>query len=173
VTPPYFTAVGEEFRIGHIHLARSSSLPDNVGALYRIGTDTLVVCDHIQTLLSCSWGCAIIVHESVHAMIDMYRATWTRLLTGEAAAYLAQTLYRLHCHDELREWTVSNSATNDGAIFNEAIRLIDTFGLENRYAAIPWHGTHALREAINRHPQYQDVDPADLHDADGIDSGWF
>lgn len=168
ITPRGFSDVGDEIQAGHIRLLRSRSLPPGVGAEYRWRQHTLVVCDDMNQVLNTVSGRSLVVHEGVHAMIDRNRAVATTMLTAEAAAYLAQIIYRLRSGDRLRPWIEANRTEPDGAIYYEALQLIDRFDLLTGSAAIQWADSEALRAAINQHPRYRDVSAADLHGADGV-----
>jgi len=168
VTPRGFSDVGDEIQAGNIRLLRSSGLPAGVEAEYRWRQDTLVVRYDLNQVLNTISGRSAVVHEGVHAMIDRNRAVATTTLTAEAAAYLAQIIYRLRSGDRLREWIEANRSSPDGAIYYEALQLIERFGLLTGAATMQWADTAALRAAINRHPRYREVSATELHGADGV-----
>lgn len=153
VTPRGFSEVGDEIQAGHIRLLRSRSLPHGVEAEYRWRQDTPVVREDLNQVLNAISGRSAVVHEGVHAMIDRNRAVATPTLTAEAAAYLAQVIYRLRSGDRLRDWIEAHQSSPDGAIYYEALQLIERFGLLTRQATMQWTDTAARRAAINRHPR--------------------
>jgi hypothetical protein len=168
VTASGLARVAQALRGRRITVYRYAGLPDDVTAEYKVERNALLVRAYSPDLFRSISSRAAIVHECVHALIDLNRATATTHLTGEAAAYLAQGLYRLLHGDRFREWARANRSEDVGRIFYEAIQLIDRFNLQTHSAALTWQDYTSLRDAVHRHPRYQDVSSTDLHGADGI-----
>ncbi len=169
VTPRGFVDIAGEFRAGNITLAIDRTMPESAGAKYQEGHNRLVVCTTFEQVFNTPWGGAVLVHEAVHAMIDRNRAVRTTVLHAEAAAYIAQVLYLLHTDAYgTRRSAREHGNSPEGAIFVEAIRLIDRYHLEYRPGIVPLRASAPLQEAIHRHPLYQDVSADDLVTADGI-----
>jgi hypothetical protein len=117
----------------------------------------------------------MIVHESVHALIDMSWATGATALTGEVAGYTAQILYRMNRGQEqlLRDWAATNAQTDDGRIFAAVIGLIDRVDLRRENEAgrgvqIPWATYVDVRRVVHGHPLYSGLGFMESHGANGI-----
>ena len=94
---------------------------------------------------------ALILHECTHAYIDMVKAAATTKVSDEAAAFLAQLIYRLRKDrypSNLEKWAAGTN-TQDAKIFHEAIKVIKKYGL-HRGANRTLQRQHysALRDAI-------------------------
>ncbi len=169
VTPRGFSDIGSELRRENIHVVRSSDLPQEAVAAYNWREDTMTVCEAIHDVLNNPWGKAVLVHESVHAMVDRNRAGSTPVLKVEVAAFIAQVLYRLLSNERgFRTSVERDRASEDGAIFYEALQVISATGLETAFATIAWADTSALQQAIQRHSLYHRAGLNDPHGADGI-----
>ena len=118
-------------------------------------------------VLDSVYGKSAVVHEAVHAMTDMNRATSTTLYSAEVAAYLAQMIYALAAGDEEFRFKalIMNPA---GRIARETLRLIDDHKMLKETVNLKWDDYKALREAIKAHPKYQDWEDKQLFPADGI-----
>ncbi|MCU0917954.1 MAG: hypothetical protein MUC88_25840 [Planctomycetes bacterium] len=121
---------------------------------------------------------SLIVHEAVHALIDLLKAKETRKLAGEAAAYLAQALYSYQEVGDLRfrhsvTALLSSAKEQDkqlGRIYQTCLHLIDKCKM-----AIPGHNPwlppilyQPLLEAIKGHDTYKDIRWDQKVVADGI-----
>ncbi|MCE5310283.1 MAG: hypothetical protein LLG20_21825 [Acidobacteriales bacterium] len=171
VTPQGFYDVGCEIEAEHIRLLRSRDLPLTVGAEYRWQENRLVVSYELESVLGTISGRSSIVHEGVHAMIDRNRAVATTILTAEAAAYIAQLIYRLLSGDDLHAWIEANrddTTRSAGAIYYQALQLIERYRLLTGSATIPWPESQTLRDTISSHPLYRGVRATELHGADGV-----
>jgi hypothetical protein len=118
-------------------------------------------------ILASVYGKSAVVHEAVHAMTDMNRATSTTLYSAEVAAYLAQMIYALAAGDEKFRFKalIMNPA---GRIAREALRLIDDNKMLKETVNLKWRDYQDLREAIKAHPKYQEWEDKQLFPADGI-----
>ena len=67
--------------------------------------------------------------------------------------------------DRFRRWAQRNRHTDVGAIFYEALQLIDRFHLDRRRGRLSWGDYQGLRSAVGRHPNYRNVSPTELHGA--------
>ncbi len=90
-------------------------------------------------------GRAQILHEGVHALVDLFRCTATTELSDEAAAYLAETIYRHHAH----------LALPADPIFHTADQIARAHGLyQSRGVALSWQQYEPLRRVIHANPAY-------------------
>ncbi|MBN1508256.1 MAG: hypothetical protein JW955_15520 [Sedimentisphaerales bacterium] len=119
---------------------------------------------------------SLIVHEAVHALIDLLKAKDTRRLTGEAAAYLVQAIHLRH---ELTDATFRAIVTQQaksanerekqlGRIYKACLELIDKCKLPSRDARIPPILYQPILEAIKGHDVYKYIPWDQKAKADGI-----
>jgi hypothetical protein len=114
----------------------------------------------------------LIVHEAVHAMIDLNKWTITRL-GGESAAFLAQVLYRL-LRDGGKYRDLAHSPGSDGddkdaaAIRNECLSVIKKLGLDWSCGIVPTPCQDAITKAVHSHPKYRGILSTAMHPADGL-----
>lgn len=113
---------------------------------------------------------SFVVHEATHAVVDMKRATGTRVLANEAAAYLAQALY---LYQEMGE--ISYAHYIDRGAFNQDIHraclsVIKKHNLANREKQLSDSDYKPIMQAIKKNPQYADTPWTQLEgtDADGV-----
>ncbi|HUD56345.1 MAG TPA: hypothetical protein VMR02_14030 [Terracidiphilus sp.] len=110
---------------------------------------------------------ALVIHEVVHAIVDIAKMSVTQIST-EAAAYLAQVLY----------WVTSGrpipqqAAAHDGdvamsAIFGKCKSLIDSYGLDKQFGTVSLNDLNDLRRLVHAHVQYAGVDLKNYAPADG------
>ncbi len=165
--------IAAAIRSRRIALSEDTGLPAD--AAYNIDTNVLQLRSTDSAELATKSVRGMIVHESVHALIDMSWATGATALTGEVAGYTAQILYRMNRGQErlLRDWAANNAQTDDGRIFASVIGLIDRVDLlrENeagRGVQIPWASYVDVRRAIHRHPLYSPLGFMESHGANGI-----
>jgi hypothetical protein len=173
ITASGLRLIAAAIRERRIALSDDTSLPAD--AAYDIDTNVLQLRSTDAAELGTKSVRGMIVHESVHALIDMGWATKTTALTGEVAGYTAQILYRMNRGQErlLRDWAAANALTDDGRIFASVIDLIDRVDLLNENAAgrsvqIPWASYVDVRRAVHRHPLYRPLGFMESHGANGI-----
>jgi hypothetical protein len=120
-------------------------------------------------VFSDSYGKSMIVHEAVHAMIDMNEAKATTLFSSEVAAYLAQVIYDLVASRGNSKFRFKALIMNpDGRVARESLALIDKFKMTNTIVNVKWQDYQALREAIKANPAYRDWGDKQLFPADGL-----
>jgi hypothetical protein len=107
-------------------------------------------------------GRSMIVHEGVHALVDLFRYTKATELSDEAAAYLAETLFMR---------SIGLTVTGGGAlpIYNAAAALIDAHKLgKGRQVRLQWADYLPLREAVRAHPAYHGIGERQLTSGHGV-----
>lgn len=134
-------------------------------AMYDPPNDTLVVKkDGVGNYQSLQMK-GLIVHECVHALVDLNKAKDTTKLTNEAAAFLAQTIYRVAgpggAQLQLRIGGMNK-------IFQESYRMVIRYNMTNRSVRLPWNLYEPLRRVIYQHPKYSHYGWKELSTADGI-----
>jgi hypothetical protein len=108
-------------------------------------------------------GRAGIVHESVHALVDMFRITQATELSDEVAAYLAEVIFRR----ATGVWVQGNAAAM--AIYNAADAIVKTHGLgKGKQVRLKWAQYLPLRQAIHAHPAYSGIGLEQLTSGHGI-----
>lgn len=110
---------------------------------------------------------ALVIHEVVHALVDIAKMSITQIST-EAAAYLAQVLYWVTSGKAIPQ----DAASYDGdvalaAIFGKCKTLIDHYGLDKQFGTVSLNDLNDLRRLVHAHPQYSDVDLGNCAPADG------
>lgn len=112
---------------------------------------------------------ALLVHEAVHAIIDLNKSDISRL-GGESAAFLAQTLYRLlRDGNRYRQFAHSSSDIREtAAIRLECLSVIRKLGLENACGIIPADSQAAIIRVVHAHPKYRKYSLSEIHPADGL-----
>ncbi|MGH6943764.1 MAG: hypothetical protein ACREH6_06040 [Geminicoccaceae bacterium] len=96
---------------------------------------------------------ASILHEGVHALVDLFRCTNLTVLDDEAAAYLAEAIYLRAAHT----WVSGDGAAL--AIYKAADALAKAHDLYNtRAVRLSSRDAAALRSAIHAHPAYSGID---------------
>ena len=169
VNGPLLKAVGDAVKRGDIGLYEDSSLPAD--AMYEPEEDTLYFKSGDQKGYASIPDKSVIVHEAVHALIDMNKATSTTILTAEVAAYLAQIIYQLASgYDAVRSWARTHSGTDLGKIYTHALALIDKYKMAQRgTVATLQPGDYAsFRGLIHRQKLYRKRPKRQLHVADGV-----
>ena len=85
ITGSGLARVAQALRQRRIQVYRHRGLPAGVDAQYNVGRNALLVREYRRALFSSISSRAVTVHECVHALIDLNRATATTALSGEAA----------------------------------------------------------------------------------------
>jgi hypothetical protein len=116
---------------------------------------------------------SLIIHEAVHAHIDIVKATKTRRLAAEAAAYLAQAIYLWHEVGDIRfrhnvQARLATPADRPlGQIYNACLTLIDLYKLASRSVWLEPILYQNLLNAIKGHGKYSHIRWDELSGADG------
>ena len=163
---------------GDIKVARDSSLGPDAEYDAKKNTLTIKAPDFENPEFR-----SLIVHESVHALIDMGKAKDVRSLTGEAAAYLAQAIYLWHKIGDVRlrantkQQLLSSDASKKelGRIYETCLNLISRYKLaeltKGRTSVfLPPSLYQHLLEAIKGHGVYQHIPWEQKVYADGIEA---
>lgn len=103
-----------------------------------------------DNLMNTRAGRAAVVHEGVHAIVDMSKAKGLMVVDDEAVAYIADTIYMANAG--------MNSVNTDAAsqrIYDATYALVDKFKLRYKKGR-KIHKKHckALIDAIAQHPHY-------------------
>jgi hypothetical protein len=108
-------------------------------------------------------GRAAIVHESVHALVDLCKYTKATELSDETAAYLAEVIFLRATNS----W-VSGGATAM-AIYNAADQIVTTHKLgKGKRVQLKWTDYLPLRKAIHGHAAYSGIGDMQLTSGHGI-----
>jgi len=138
---------------GHIKVFRDPNATDQIA--YDASTDELTIRD--QPDFTDPEFRSGMVHEAVHALVDMVKASKTRRLANEAAAYLAQALYLWHEIGDVRlraavtDQLKSSEARIRGlaGVYKACLALIDRCRtITSRRVVLPWQLYQPLLEAL-------------------------
>ncbi len=161
VTPPRLSAVGEAIRKERIRLT-VGKLGSLLGAAYSPHQNTMAL-GSAQTPRS-TLGRASIIHEGVHALVDLFRCTTITELTDEAAAYLAEVIYLRASHFWIQ---TSDAATQE--IYKTANELCDRYDLGiKKGVRLKRNEYEPLQRVIHRHPAYRSIRPGQLTSGHGV-----
>jgi hypothetical protein len=156
ITPAELRRVGTLFadRVIPIEVVRTRDAP----ATYRIGRDALVLRSDVAAQIGEDRVKALIVHEGVHALMDLHRCTQTTGLTSEAAGIIAQVIYTLKSgHGVTRQVMV------DAEVLIRRHRM-----LERRGVVLSWADYADFRLAVQRDPAYRGIPLLALAGYNGI-----
>lgn len=105
----------------------------------------------VNLVAGTSFGRSSVVHESVHAIHDLYRAEMTTRLSSEVAAYIAQCLYLRLVSAPNREPGSDASDPELDSVYDLADDIVVQFGLDRQQGVrIPHSAYQPLRQAISR-----------------------
>jgi hypothetical protein len=148
VSPQRLRCVGKAIKKGDIHVevAKTGKL---LSAAYSPHSDTLTIPDERLATVSSQAG---VLHEGIHALVDMYKCKEVTVLNDEAAAYLAEVIYLRAGHN----WI--NGGAAEMAIYNAADQVAKAHDLYNKLGVQLSSGDVAdLRQAIHAHPAYSSI----------------
>ena len=107
-------------------------------------------------------GRSDIVHESVHALVDLFRYTKATELSDEVAAYLAQALF-------MRSIGLKVTGGEAKAIFDAAIAIIDGHKLgKGKQVRLRGSDYLPLRRVVHAHPAYSGIGERQLTSGHGV-----
>lgn len=111
---------------------------------------------------------ALIVHECTHALLDLKNAWKFTDLSSEAAAYLAQTVFRY-----LGQWQRSTYNHSQAYLdmFHYTCALVEKYKLHRpagRGTRLAWEDYRRLRWLIQQIPAYSEVKWLERAGADGV-----
>lgn len=145
VSPQRLHGVDKAIRKGgiKIEIAKTGKL---LSAAYHPHSDTLTLPD--DKLASVSSRAAVL-HEGIHALVDMYKCKEVTVLNDEAAAYLAEAIFLRAAHS----WI--NGGAAEMAIYDAADKVAKAHDLYGKRGVRLSHDDVAdLRAAIHKHPAY-------------------
>jgi len=148
VSPQRLRGVGAAIRKGRIKIevAKTGKL---LSAAYHPHGDTLTLGD--DKLASVSSRAAVL-HEGIHALVDMYKCKEVTVLNDEAAAYLAEAIFLRASHS----WI--NGGAAEMAIYNAADQVAKAHDLYSRRGVkLSTDDVADLRAAIHKHPAYSGI----------------
>jgi len=158
--------VGEAIARGQIRVAIGPTGTE-LDAAYSAHSNTMtLIHEHVA-----DWppGCAAILHEGVHALVDLFECTSTTEITDEAAAYLAETIYRYFGKIDVRKEAGANGDPTALAIFDAAHRLAAKYGLyKKRGARLTGQQYEPLRKAVHHHEAYSGISLDQLTSGHGV-----
>jgi hypothetical protein len=102
----------------------------------------------------------LIVHEAVHALLDLKKASRMTVLSNEVAAYIAQVLYLLYSGEE--------DFSTSPRVFQETLKLVQQYNLTKGNVWLRWTHYQHLRTVVQQDPLYRKVSDSKLMPADGI-----
>lgn len=104
-----------------------------------------------------------IVHESVHALVDLFECKQATTLSDEAAAYLAETIFLR----ATKTWVKGDAAAM--AIYNAADKIVKDHGLgQGKQVRLKWEHYAPLRDAVRGHSAYSSIGTAELTSGHGV-----
>jgi hypothetical protein len=160
VSPRRLKAVGDAIEKGRIDLAI-----DGTGSLL-----SAAYSPHANKMTVGDWqvadrpvGRSGIVHESTHALVDLFECKQATTLSDEAAAYLAETIFLR----ATKTWVKGDAKAM--AIYNAADKLVKQYGLgQGKQVRLKWEQYAPLREAVRGHPAYSGIDTKELTSGHGV-----
>ena len=148
ISPLRLRGVGQAIKKGDIKVEVASS-GKLLSASYHPHSDTLTVPDDKLASVSAQAG---VLHEGVHALVDMYKCKEVTVLNDEAAAYLAEVIYLRAAHS----WV--NGGAAEMAIYNAADQLAKAHDLYSKRGVwLSVDDAADLRAAIHKHPAYNSI----------------
>ncbi len=160
ISPQRLGSVGQAIRQGRIRVEVAST-GSMLSAAYSPHHNRMTI--QSEQVLSEVTGQAGIVHEGVHALVDLFRATSTTVLSDEAAAYLAEVIYLRAAHT----WVRGSAAVM--AIYNAADRIAQAHRMYERTGAVLRFADYEpLRQAVNAHPAYSSIGQRQLTSGHGV-----
>lgn len=121
-----------------------------LGAAYSPHSDKMSVGSDIGTSVVARAG---VVHECVHALVDMFEYKEMRVMTDEAAAYLAENVYLI----ALKK-SVGTPDAKTAAIYNEARGLVTKKKLHAKSGVrLRRADLEPLIKAIHAHDAYRSI----------------
>ena len=145
VSPQRLRGVGKAIKKGDIKVVISKT-GTLLSAAYSPHSDTLTVPDDKLATVTSQ---AAVLHEGVHALVDMYKCKELTVLNDEAAAYLAEVIYLRAAHS----WVGGGEL--EMAIYSAADQVAKTHDLYSKPGVrLSSEDVADLRAAIHKHPAY-------------------
>lgn len=161
-----FARIRRAIQNGHIKVNGSRTLPEAASASYGADENVLTISPDLN--LGTRSGQAVVIHECVHAIVDAARASSTTVASNEAAAYIAQVIYRMANGEHRMIGNAAQDRGPGGSIFRAAVEIVNRFGLHYRGAVLQLADYAHLRQAIAQHPLYGRSSCTARTAADGI-----
>jgi hypothetical protein len=168
ISPEGLQRVKNAIADGRIDVVLNNSLPrrerlqNNEKALYDPTANRIVLLDLAQT--ADAYGQSFIVHEAVHALVDMSHAGSTTVLTDEVAGFLAQLIFLEAVHYSRSQLTSFQRQFYD---FAKTHHLFGRAGLKTPSLKRAEYGH--LRQLVHSVAPYnQMTNPEELTTADGV-----
>lgn len=160
ISPQKLRAVGDAIASGQISVVIQST-GTLLSAAYSPHSNRMTLSNNQVT--DTVIGQAGIVHEGVHALVDLYRCTNITVLDDEAVAYLTGVIYLRAAHTWVR------GGTAEMAIFNSADNIAQTHRLYERSGvSLAWRDYEPLRQVISAHPAYSGIGNRQLTSGHGV-----
>jgi hypothetical protein len=159
VSPQRLRGVGQAIKKGDIKVkvAETGKL---LSAAYSPHSDTLTVPNDKLASVAAQAG---VLHEGIHALVDMYKCKDVTVLNDEAAAYLAEAIYLRAAHS----WV--NGGAAEMAIYNAADQLAKAHDLySKRGVRLSVDDAADLRAAIHKHPAYSSIGEHQMTSGHGL-----
>lgn len=150
VNPQRLHSVGQAIKQKRIAVELKST-GDKLGAAYSPHPNRMTLGS--GDLLKSPMGRAGVLHEGVHALVDLYEVQSLTVLEDEVAAYLAETIY-------LRAWghRVRTDHAETKAIYDAAWGLVDARSMHAKKGVrLTAQDCRDLITAIHGHAGYADV----------------
>jgi hypothetical protein len=158
VSPKRLRGVGKAIKKGDIKVEVATGTL--LGAAYDPHDDTLMVPDDKLASVVSQAG---VLHEGVHALVDMYKCKEVTVLNDEAAAYLAEAIYLRAAHS----WV--NGGAAEMAIYDAADQIAKAHNLYNkRGVRLSNDDVADLRAAIHKHPAYSSIGAKQMTSGHGL-----
>jgi hypothetical protein len=160
VSPKRLREVGDAIEKGRIEVVVNGT-GSMLSAAYSPHGNTMTLGD--WNVADRPVGRSAIVHESVHALVDLFLCKQTTELSDEAAAYLAEVIFLR----ATKTWVKGDAAAM--AIYNTADQIVKTHKLgQGKQVRLKWGHYAPLRDAVRGHPAYSAIDPKALTSGHGV-----
>jgi hypothetical protein len=140
-----------------------ASTGDLLSAAYSPHSNTMTLAG--ENVLESGIGRSGILHEGVHAIVDLYRCTSTTALTDEVAAYLAERIYLYAGHIRFGGDAAAMK------IYDAADKIAKARGLytsKGKSVALALTDYEPLRHAIRANPAYSGIGADEMTTGHGI-----
>ena len=160
VNPLRLRAVGEAISKGRIEVVVGST-GKMLSAAYSPHSNKMTLAN--EKVTGTATGRSGILHEGVHALVDLYKCTSLTDLSDEAAAYLAETIF-LHTGN-----VRINGDVDAMRIYNAADDIAKQYGLyKKKGVKLTRKQYEPLRQAIHVNPAYIGIGMEQMTSGHGI-----
>jgi hypothetical protein len=159
ITPKKLRQVADAIEKGRIDVVFAAT-GDKLAAAYSPHSNTMTL--RSPQVTESGMGRSDIVHESCHALVDMFRYTKATELSDEAAAYLAQTIF-------MRSIGLRVTGGDAKPIFDAALDLYEARKLgKGKQVKLKRADYQALRDAVHANDAYSGIGDKQLTSGHGI-----